>query len=267
MPGKRALLLILVALGFPVLASATLPTLPDYKPGQVQRKFDPPSLSESAEELEQQGDQYRDQKAYLDAADFFHAAAKKKPTPLLYNKAGICELQLYDLKDAKRDFEHAIKMDKHYAEAINNLGVVFYWAKQYGKAASKYSKAISLQPDNASFHSNLGSAFFDQKNFPAAAREFALAMRLDPDIFERLTRTGMTARLSSPEDRAHFNYIMARLYAQSGSLDRSLQCLKRAMEEGYKDINDVYKDPGFASLRRDKRFEELMKVGVPVLSE
>jgi tetratricopeptide (TPR) repeat protein len=262
MPRKRSFLLLLVALSFSAFATATVP---GYKPGP--RKFDPPQLSESAEELEQQGDAYREQKAFLDASDFFHAAAKKKPTPLLYNKAGICELQAEDLAAAKKDFERAIKLDKHYAEAFNNLGVAFYMAKKYGKAEAKYSKAISLDPQNASFHSNLGSAFFDQKNFAAAATEFALAMQLDPDIFDRLTRSGMTARLSSPEDRAHFNYLMAKLYAKSGSLDRSLHCLKRAMEEGYKDINDVYKDPEFASLRRDKRFEELMHAGVPVLSE
>ena len=33
--------------------------------------------------------------------------------------------------------------------------------------------------------------------------------------------------------------------------DRSLQYLRRAMEEGYKGIEDVYKDSEFAGLRKD----------------
>ena len=52
--------------------------------------------------------------------------------------------------------------------------------------------------------------------------------------------------------------MLAKLYAQSGVTDRSLQYLRRAMEEGYKGIEDVYKDSEFAGLRKDPRFTELM---------
>ena len=64
--------------------------------------------------------------------------------------------------------------------------------------------------------------------------------------------------MSSPADRAHFYYVLAKLYARSGVTDRSLQYLRRAMEEGYKGIEDVYKDSEFAGLRADPRFTELM---------
>jgi hypothetical protein len=37
-----------------------------------------------------------------------------------------------------------------------------------------------------------------------------------------------------------------------------LHYLKKAMEEGYKDINNVYKDNEFSDLRKDPRFTELM---------
>ena len=68
----------------------------------------------------------------------------------------------------------------------------------------------------------------------------------------------MQAKLPSPEDIAHYDYVLAKLFARNGSSDRSLHYLKKAMEEGYKDINNVYKDEEFSSLRKDPRFTELM---------
>jgi hypothetical protein len=72
--------------------------------------------------------------------------------------------------------------------------------------------------------------------------------------------------MSSPEDRAHFDYVLARLYAKIGDAEHSLLYLRRAMEEGYKGIGNVFKDAEFASLRKDGRFTELMAarpLGIP----
>ena len=77
----------------------------------------------------------------------------------------------------------------------------------------------------------------------------------DPD---RVSRIGVMAQSSSPEDRAAFSFMVAKVYAQAGDFDRSLEYLRKAMEEGYKDIRKVYTDSEFATLRTDKRFEELM---------
>jgi len=66
------------------------------------------------------------------------------------------------------------------------------------------------------------------------------------------------AQLPSPQDRARYDYVLAKLYAQRGIADRSLHYLKKAMEDGYKDIANVYKDDEFTELRKDPRFAELM---------
>jgi pentatricopeptide repeat protein len=52
--------------------------------------------------------------------------------------------------------------------------------------------------------------------------------------------------------------MIAKMYAKNGDMDRTLQYLRRAMEEGYKDIDNVYKDNEFATIRKDQRFAELM---------
>lgn len=249
--------LILIA---PVLACMAQQGLETAPP--VQR-VEPPSPTANVDELEARGDQLRDVKSYRDSIDYYRAALEKAKreksrSAVLYNKMGIAELQMLRFNDANKSFGHAIKMDKTYAEAFNNRGVVYYQQKKYGKAVKEYNKALTLRETSASFHSNLGSAYFSQNQFQSAAIEYSRAMQLDPDIFERNSKGGIAAHLQSPEDRAHFAFVIAKMYAQVGNFDRSLLYLRRAMEDGYKGIEEVYKDQEFAKLRMDPRFAELM---------
>jgi tetratricopeptide (TPR) repeat protein len=222
-------------------------------------RAEPPSPTASAEELENRGDELRAEKSYFDAIDYYRAALAKKPNDSqLYNKTGIADLMTQHYRDARRNFEHAIHGDHKYADAYNNLGVIEYEAKRYGRAIKEYREAIKIQADSASFFSNMGAAYFAEKNFVDAVTSYAQALQLDPNVFDRTSHSGISAQLASPDDRAHYDYVLAKLYAKIGSAERSLEYLKRAMEEGYKKVNDVYKDPEFAVLRKDSRFTELM---------
>jgi tetratricopeptide (TPR) repeat protein len=232
------------------------------------RRAEPPARTASVEELEKRGDELRAEKAYLDALDYYRAALAKKPaSTAIYNKAGIAELMMQRYKEAGKDFARAIHLDHGYADAVNNLGVIDYEAKKYGKALKQYEKAIRLRPDSASFYSNMGAAYFGKKEIEKAAEAYAKAMQLDPDILEHTSHNGISAQLPSPEDRARYDYLIAKLCAKQGDRDRSLQYLRRAMEEGYKAIEDVYKDPEFAGLRDDARFTELMAARPPAIPE
>lgn len=209
------------------------------------------------EQLEARGDELRESKAYLDAIDYYDAAIKKHPTAILHNKEGMTYLSMGNLGKAQKCIQKAIKMDKQYAEAFNNLGVVFYLRKKYSQAEKNYNKALAIR-DSASFHSNLGTVYVEKKDFEKGMAEYAKAFALDPEIFERTSRTGVSARMSSPEDRARFFYFLARLYASKGEAEKSLLYLKKAMEDGFAEIDNVYKDAEFATLRKDQRFTELM---------
>ncbi len=225
---------------------------------QAPRQALPPPADASARDLENVGDELRSNKAYNDAIEYYLAALKKADSAELHNKIGIACLQLLQLKAAEKEFNHAIKLNRNYGEAFNNLGVVFYLRKKYGKAIKEYEKALKVSETSASFHSNLGMAYFEKKEFDKASTQFMRALELDPQIFERQSLAGVAARMASPEDRARYAYTLARIYAGRGIYDRSLEYLKKAVEEGYPHIRDVYKDEVFAGLRKDPRFAEVM---------
>ena len=223
------------------------------------RRTEPPASSASVEELEATGDQLRAEKDYLDAMDYYMAASQKSTSSAsLQNKMGICNLMMQRYKEARKNFSRAVKIDHTHADAYNNLGVVYYVSRDYGKAIKTYEKATALNSTAASYYSNLGAAYFGKKDFDKAAINYSKALELDPDVFERTSRAGVQAQLPSPRDRARYDYVLAKLYAQRGVADRSLHYLKKAMEDGYKDIANVYKDHEFSGLRKDPRFAELM---------
>jgi tetratricopeptide (TPR) repeat protein len=223
------------------------------------RMIDPPSTEATVADLDERGDQLRTEKLYLDALDYYRAALAKQPhSPMLLNKIGITELMMQRYREARKSFDQSIKADRKFADAYNNLGVVYYEERKYGAAVKQYRRAIAIDGTSASFYSNMGAALFSKKDFEPAVLAYQKAMELDPNVFERTSRGGVQAQLPSPEDRAHYDYTVARLYAKMGFSERSLEYLRKAMEEGYKDFKNVYKDVEFAELRKDKRFTELM---------
>jgi tetratricopeptide (TPR) repeat protein len=255
------------------VSNTTTPNLPQVRVGEPI-KVEPPSPSASVADLESSADKLREQNMYRDAVDYYEVALKKEPkNAVLWNKRGIALLQLGRYHEGEESFKKSIKYDKKYADAYNNLGVIYYkessaravknGTKDYGKAIKNYSKAIKLRDDSASFHSNLGTALFGQGDFQKAIVEYHRALQLDPDIFERTSRAGVAAHLASPEDRAHFSYMLAKMYAQAGNSDRALYYLRRALEDGYKHVNDAFKEAEFAGVRKDPRFTELMGVNRP----
>ncbi len=257
------LFFVLLALPLPAQNSEQLQVGPP-----PLHRAEPPAPGASPEELETRGDELREDKNYLDAMDFYQAALKSAPgNASVFNKIGICQLMMQRYKEAKKSFERAIRDDRNHADAYNNLGVVYYQAQSYNAAIKRYEKAISLKGDAASYYSNMGAAYFGKKQFDKAIQSYSKAMGLDPDIFERTSRAGVLALLPSPEDRARYDYVLAKLYAKAGEPDRSLRYLKKAREEGYKDIKNVYKDNEFSTLRKDPRFAELMAAKTPAIPE
>jgi tetratricopeptide (TPR) repeat protein len=222
-------------------------------------RFEPIPAGASADGLEKRADELRAEKQYFSAFDYYRAALAKAPhSAVLHNKLGVGELLTQRFREAKKDFEYAIRLDPHYSAAYNNLGVLEYALNRNGKAIKQYQKALTLQPQNASYYSNLGTAYFAKKEWVKANDAYVEALNLDPEVFDARNETGIAGRIASPDDRAHFSYVLAKLYAKQGLPDRSLEYLRRAIEEGYKKVDEVYTDVEFSQLRKDPRFLALM---------
>jgi tetratricopeptide (TPR) repeat protein len=239
---------------------AMLMMLSKYSIGAPVPQQDKPSLqSMTVSELEKAGDEARTQKDYPQAIQYFQEALRKdRKNSELYNKLGLAELKNNELRAARADFEKAVKRNSKYAEAINNIGAVDYMNKNVGSAAKYFKKAAALDETRAVFHVNLGAAWFSQKKLERAVAEYTRALELDPDALRQNAKAGVTAQISSSEERARFSYMLAKIYAKRGDVDGCLQCLRKAKEDGYRDMANVYKDEEFSRMRENPKLHEVV---------
>lgn len=249
---KKALLIatvLMLAMAWPRIASAD--------PTEAEQKA---SLSVmTVAELETKADSLRAQRDFMEAIRYYKEALKRDPkNAQLFNKMGIAELRLDHYQAAQTAFQKAIKLNDKSSHAYNNVGVVYFTQKNYGKAIKYYKKALAIEETNATYHSNLGTAWFSQNKVDRAMAEYSRAIELDPEVFMKSNQGGSAARIVNSEDKAKFEFMLAKLFAQRGDWDNCFHWLQKAKEDNYGSMKDVYREAEFAKVRQDPRLAQIV---------
>ena len=212
---------------------------------------------------EERGDLYMARKMFREAADMYRENAGKDA--IMWDKAGIAYQQLGNVRLAQKAYQQSIKLDKKYADPVNNLGTIFYAEKKYRTAIARYKRAIEISPDTASFWSNLGTAWYSRGKYDLMNQAYSKALQLDPDVFEKIGSVGTRMLDRGVEDRARYHFEMARLYAENGKNELALQYLRKALEEGFKEKDKLQQAKEFSALRETQEFKDLMALEPRVL--
>lgn len=209
---------------------------------------------------EQLADLYMVRKQYHEAAVVYKHLVDKDPRNAVYlNKLGIALQQQQALGQALKYYERAWKADPSYADVQNNIGTVWYGRKKYAKAIKAYQKGIAIRSDMAVLYSNLGYAYFGDLKYEESIAAFRQALSLDPLLFERSgSRNGSVLQDRSVGDRGRFYFLLAKSFAQAGDVDRCILYLRKAKDEGYKDFDEVKKDPSFAAVMKNPAIQEVL---------
>ena len=195
-----------------------------------------------------------------------HIARATSESPVTWNKIGIAYHQLGDYAAARKNYERAIKIDKKYADGINNVGTIYYAQKNGTARPSRGTRRrSSIAPETASFWSNLGTAYYSRGKFEEMTNAYQKALELDPNIFEHRGTIGTELQDRTVADRARYHYELARMYAHAGKNELALQYLRKSLEEGFKDRTKLKEAPEFAELRETPEFQELLKLDPRVL--
>lgn len=196
-------------------------------------------------------------KMYREAIDVY--ALEPETSAARWNKTGIAFHQLMNLNEARRDYEHALRINPEFGEARNNLGTVYYSEKSYRRAIREYKKALRVMPDSASIYSNMGTAYFARKDYKRAADDYQKALELDPDVFEHHNSYGVLMQEHSVEERAKYYYYLSKMYAKNGNTERAIQYARKALEAGFDERKKFLDDPEFTALRNNADFQQVIK--------
>jgi tetratricopeptide (TPR) repeat protein len=210
------------------------------------------------------GRTYLATKRYTEAAAVYERLLKANPrNPGYANFAGIAWMQYGDMRMARNWFQRAIKIESRFADAYNNLGATYYSEKNFKRALQYYRRAVALQPGIAGYHTNVGYAYFSLKMPVEAEEAFRRALLMDPLIFQQNGRNGSVLQDRSVVNQGLFAFTMAKSYAGISDPLRCAAYLKRALDEGYKDIAKVYTDPDFAPMLTEPDVQAVLNLIPP----
>jgi len=185
---------------------------------------------------------------------------KKAPanSSQVWNKMGVAYQLMLNLDEAARCYEKALKLDPKNAVVLNNLGTVFVTLKEYSRAEKAYRKALKLDPKSALVHKNLGTALLAQRKYRTGWKEYQNALEDDPQIFQSTNNSVRVENPASLQERGAMNYYMAKGCVRAGQMDRAIDYLRMAINEGFVSPKKVAADEEFISLRALPAFQQML---------
>jgi len=175
-------------------------------------------------------------------------------------------------EEAISHYKMAIKIKPDYADAYNNLGAALLTERKIEEAISHYKMAIKIKPDYADAYNNLGAALLTERKIEEAISHYKMAIKIKPDFAEAyinlssayLNKTNFKLSLKTLNTLESINpnhpllhYNFSCYYALLGNIPKGIDSLKKAIENGYKNLQNLETDPDLENLRQNPQFNVL----------
>jgi len=248
------LAVILVPAGLPGQGE---PQVPSAAP---QRQApEPPKIS-----LEERADIFMARKTYADAVDYYRRALKQtgSSNAHLWNKLGIAYQHEGNNRAARKAYNEALHRRKDFSEAWNNIGTTYFLENKYSKSIKYYLRSLQVDPHSAPVHLNLGTAYYHKKKYAEAVKEYRQALTLDPNVLAGQAALGTVIRPVLAEQMhgadAQYYFYLAKVFASLGRAEEAVRYLRRALEDGFGDLNRIREDPDFQKINQFPAYGELL---------
>jgi len=177
-------------------------------------------------------------------------------------------------QQALAEAQKAYELDPLSPVVGANLAKILQENGQYDKAIDYGKRTLELEPNSAVTHAVLGIVYEDKKMYADAITEYKTALQLGGPPGEMRGLLGYvyaaTGDLGNADKmirelkqlwprHAHAALDLAVVYSGLGKKDQALYWLGKAGETEVSDVIVAGKDPHFAALRSDRRFQAFVK--------
>jgi serine/threonine-protein kinase len=225
--------------------------------------------------------------AYYQLADYGKAAESYRKViqldpnnPYAYNNLGAVLVQSGKFREAVEPLQKSLQFNAG-AQAYSNLGITYFYLKEYDKAISAYEKAVQLVPTSDMFVGNLAEVYYlvGQKDRAQATFEQAISLAykdLQVNPRDAITKGRLAlwygkkgdvrqalkfiaeARAIDPNN-VDLIYYQAQAFALANDNASALVALRDAFKKGQPpaiaeaepDLQKLQRDPGFQKLVRE----------------
>jgi tetratricopeptide (TPR) repeat protein len=101
----------------------------------------------------------------------------------------------HDRRRAIADYDTAIRLDPHFANAYNNRGLEYMQEAKYDRALADFNTAIRLDPKLKTSYLDRGNAYLNKGEYQRAIADYDSAIRIDPNYATAYYNRGLVERL------------------------------------------------------------------------
>jgi Tfp pilus assembly protein PilF len=228
--------------------------------------------------------------------------------------ASILMLNEWDWEAAEREFKIGIELDSNYATAyhwyselllftgrpdqgimtielasqldpvsmaiLKDLGISYYYARQYDKALEKAMATMVLDPDFITVHRLLSLCYHAMGEYDLALAENEKWGKMTHSTVKTLLAKAMILASAGKKEEAkaameemhaihslgqNDNRSMALIYVALGEFDVAFEWLQKALDAREESLCSLKVDPKLDAVRNDPRFNDIVrKIGLPV---
>jgi tetratricopeptide (TPR) repeat protein len=235
----------------------------------------------NAKQYWEKGDQYADNKLYIDAVENFSQAIRLNKGEIgiedvarIFHSRGLAYLGLHDDDKALDDFGNAIRLDEKNPEFYISRGRYFLEHRKFDMAQDDLDRALKLDRKNVTAYLLRGRSSLEEGEYDRAIADFGEVLSLEPQNTAVLFPLGMAYKGSGKMDRAleAFNKLLeqdpknaeapyqeAAIFSRSGKIDSACVWLESAAESGFSDWQVLKQDRDFDNLRKVDCYRRLLQ--------
>lgn len=175
-----------------------------------------------------------------------------------YNLRGIAYFYQRNFQQSEDQFKQALSINPSYAEAYTNLGSLYFASRRIREARAMLEKAINLSPSSVAAHYTLRSLLLLTGDGETGAGYLRKAVELDPAYLD--SHPPFEADIPETEKAlGEMYFTFAKIYAEQGQEEKTLEYLEKARQAGFKDWERVKKEKEFEAVRQDPRVQAIIR--------